>query len=65
MGKNLLAEHLSMLLRQPTSVAQLELLQQSYLRLQQKVISQEFWLENMMHNGAHFPLCVHTNNVLA
>ena len=38
-----------------------------YLRLQQKEMSQKVWMgaEGMMHNGAHFPLCVHTNNARA
>ena len=38
-----------------------------YLRLNQKEMSQKVWMgaEGMMHNGAHFPLCVHTNNARA
>ena len=34
-----------------------------YLRLKQKALQQNEWLVNgTIHNGAHFPLCVFTNN---
>jgi hypothetical protein len=35
----------------------------AYLRFKQKKMDKSEWLvDNTMHNGAHFPLCVFTNN---
>jgi hypothetical protein len=37
-----------------------------YLRLKQKDMDKTEWLvDGVMHNGAHFPLCVFTNNARA
>ena len=38
----------------------------AYLRLKQKKMDKPEWLvDGVMHNGAHFPLCVFTNNARA
>ena len=67
-----LEKHMTALLEKSTTVKELDELPYRgkycpYLRLNQKEMSQKVWMgaEGMMHNGAHFPLCVHTNNARA